>query len=36
MFNISNRAAVDEISKLLELEVVKKTGKCRSVRYVLL
>ncbi len=35
MFNISNRAAVDEISKLLGLKVVKKTGKGRSVKYVL-
>jgi predicted HTH transcriptional regulator len=36
MFNISNRAAVDEISKLLELEVVKKTGGGRGVKYILL
>lgn len=36
MFDISNRAAVDEISKLLELKVIKKTGKGRSVEYVLL
>lgn len=36
MFDISNRAAVDEISKLLELKVIKKTGKGRSVKYVLL
>lgn len=36
MFNISNRAAVDEISKLLELKVIKKTGKGRSIKYVLM
>lgn len=35
MFNISNRAAVDEISKLLDLKVIKQVGKGRSVHYVL-
>lgn len=35
MFAISNRAAVDELSKLVELRVIKKVGKGRSVRYVL-
>jgi Fic family protein len=35
MFNISNRAALDEISKLLELNVIKKVGKGRSIRYEL-
>lgn len=35
MFHISNRAAMDEISKLLKLEVIKSIGKGRSVHYVL-
>lgn len=35
MFNISNRAALDEISKLLKLKVIKEMGKGRSTRYVL-
>jgi Fic family protein len=36
MFNISNRAALDEISKLIDMRVIKKSGKGRSVRYVLI
>ena len=35
IFEISNRAALDEISKLLELGVVKQVGSGRSVHYVL-
>lgn len=35
MFNLSNRAALDEISKLMELEVLKQEGSGRSVHYVL-
>jgi len=35
MFYISNRAAMDEISKLLKLKVIKSVGKGRSVHYVL-
>lgn len=35
MFHISNRAAMDEISKLLNLKVIKSVGKGRSVHYVL-
>jgi len=35
MFGISNRAAVDELSRLLKLQVIKKMGKGRSIRYVL-
>jgi Fic family protein len=33
MFNISNRAALDEITKLLKMKVIKKAGKGRSLRY---
>jgi predicted HTH transcriptional regulator len=36
IFEISNRAALDEISKLLELGVIKQVGKGRGVHYVLL
>jgi Fic family protein len=36
MFGLSNRAALDEIEKLIELGVVKVTGKGRNVRYVLI
>jgi len=36
IFGISNRAALDEISKLLELGVIKQVGSGRSVHYVLL
>ena len=35
IFKISNRAALDEISKLLELGVIKQVGSGRSVHYVL-
>ena len=35
MFNLSNRAALDEISKLIELEVLKQEGEGRSVHYLL-
>ncbi len=35
MFDISNRAALDEISKLLKMKVVREIGKGRSIRYVL-
>lgn len=35
MFGLSNRAALDEISKLIELEVLKQEGKGRSIHYVL-
>ena len=34
-FEISNRAALDEISRLIELKVVKQVGSGRGVRYVL-
>lgn len=36
MFNISNRAALDEISKLIDMKVIKKRGKGRSVKYILI
>jgi len=36
IFEISNRAALDEISGLIELKVIKQMGKGRSVHYVLL
>ena len=36
MFNISNRAVVDEISKLMDMEVLRKVGKGRSTQYELL
>lgn len=35
MFNLSNRGALDELEKLIHLEVIKKEGKGRSVIYVL-
>src|SRR3972149_8205953 len=35
MFDISNRAALDEISKLINMKVVKEMGKGRNIRYVL-
>jgi len=35
IFGISNRAALDEISGLIELKVVKQMGKGRGVHYVL-
>ena len=36
MFDISNRAALDEIMKLLKMKVVKKVGKGRSLKYELI
>ena len=36
LLGISNRAALNELEKLMELGVVKKTGQGRSVRYVLI
>ncbi|MGH7800976.1 MAG: Fic family protein [Thermodesulfobacteriota bacterium] len=36
MFDISNRAALDEISKLIKMKVVKEIGKGRSIQYVLI
>jgi hypothetical protein len=33
---ITNRVALDEISGLIELKVIKQMGKWRSVHYVLL
>ena len=36
IFEISNRAALDEISGLIELKVIKQMGKGRGVHYVLL
>jgi predicted HTH transcriptional regulator len=35
VFNLSNRAALDEISKLIELDVLKQEGSGRSVHYIL-
>jgi Fic family protein len=35
MFDLSNRAALDELEKLVKLDVVKAEGKGRNVRYVL-
>lgn len=35
MFNISNRAALDEILKLIKLNVIKKKGEGRNVHYIL-
>jgi len=35
MFYISNRAALNEISKLLRLKVIKEMGQGRTTRYVL-
>jgi len=36
MFNVSNRAALDEITKLINLNVIKSVGKGRSLRYELI
>ena len=36
LFGLSNRAALNELEKLMELGVVEKTGQGRSVRYVLI
>jgi len=35
MFNLSNRGALDEIEKLIHLEVIRKKGEGRSIIYVL-
>jgi Fic family protein len=35
MFNLSNRGALDEIQKLMNLKVIKSSGKGRSIRYKL-
>jgi len=35
LFKISNRAALDELEKLIELKVIKQKGKGRNVHYVL-
>ena len=35
MFKISDRAALKEIRKLMDLEVIKTEGKGRSLSYVL-
>lgn len=35
MFNLSNRGALDEIEKLINIDVIEKKGKGRSVIYVL-
>jgi Fic family protein len=35
MFRLSNRAALDEISKMLKLKVIKKVGKGRNLGYEL-
>lgn len=35
MFNISNRASLNEISKLMKLNVLKQEGKGRSIHYIL-
>jgi len=36
MFKLSNRTALDEINKLLELKVLKSQGKGRALHYVML
>jgi len=36
MYKISNRTALDEINKLLELDVIKQVGQGRSVKYELI
>lgn len=36
MFKLSNRAALDEINKLVELKVLKSKGKGRALNYTLL
>lgn len=35
MFKLSNRAALDEINKLLELQVLKSQGKGRALHYIM-
>jgi len=36
MFKLSNRAALDEINKLIELQLLKPKGKGRALHYILL
>ena len=36
MFVFSNRAVLDEINKLIELQVLKSQGKGRALHYVML
>lgn len=36
MFKLSNRAALDEINKLIELQLLKPEGKGRALHYILL
>ncbi len=36
MFTLSNRVALDEINKLIELEILEPKGKGRNTHYVLL
>jgi len=36
MFKLSNRAALDEINKLLELQALKSQGKGRALHYIML
>jgi Fic family protein len=36
MFKLSNRAALDEINKLLELQVLKSQGRGRALHYIML
>ena len=36
MFKLSNRAALDEINKLLELPVLQSQGKGRALHYIML
>jgi len=36
MFKLSNRSALDEINKLLELQILKSQDKGRALHYVML
>jgi predicted HTH transcriptional regulator len=36
MFKLSNRVALDEINKLIELQLLKPKGKGRALHYILL
>jgi len=36
MFNLFNRAALDEINKLIELQLLKPKEKGRALHYVML
>lgn len=36
MFKLSNRAALDEINKLIESQVLKSQGKGRALHYIML